>query len=229
MIASTGSTLPSANLTRSPSSSATSGLATASPEPRRSSSSLETVGCASRKWWLGVGRPKSSIRPETSRGSSPADPALEAQRQPRVRLERPDRPDARTRTWGSPTRRCGSTGRPPRRPPCATARRRCRRRCCRSRRRPRACRTGRAARSDRCSGASAAWRRRTRPGSPDTTGPSGGRCTPAARRTRARAVLGPDPPSRRLRAAARSATTVSKRIRSRSAKRSAYSRRNWWI
>ena len=44
-----------------------SGLATASPEPSRSRSSLETVGWASRKRWLGVGSPKSSIRPDTTR------------------------------------------------------------------------------------------------------------------------------------------------------------------
>ena len=38
----------------------TSGLGTTSPEPSRSGSSTDWVGCASKNLWLGLGRPYSS-------------------------------------------------------------------------------------------------------------------------------------------------------------------------
>ena len=62
----------------------TFGFATASPEPSRSSSSLETVGWASRNLWLGWGRPKSSMRPEARCGQGRAIRRCSLERQARV-------------------------------------------------------------------------------------------------------------------------------------------------
>ena len=182
MIASTGSTDPSVNRTRSPCNSATSGLATASPEPSRSSSSLETVGCASRNRWLGwAGRsPPSGRRPDEAAAGRHGAAATSAAR---GSCARPGPAGARTRTWASPMRRSGSRSGPARPHPCARARRRCRPRCCQSPPPAPAGRAGRAARSDRCSDGSGSCRRRTVRETPETTGPNGGRCRPAGRRS----------------------------------------------
>ncbi len=52
--------MPSSKCTVSPSSRATLPLGTMSPEPSRSGSSTDWVGCASKNLWLGFGRPYSS-------------------------------------------------------------------------------------------------------------------------------------------------------------------------
>ena len=77
-----------------------SGLATASPEPSRSSSSLETVGWASRKRWLGVGSPKSSIRPRHHPGQRPGPAAAEARAAATGSSAAPDRSGARSMYLG---------------------------------------------------------------------------------------------------------------------------------